>query len=159
LNITITSIPANATNVLFIDTGNNIGVGGTANASFGHVVDLLSTMGNNAPTEPPKRFYKYARPFRWSTSVIVDRTLVPAESTDPTTDGRYISGHEAEAMRDALTMADCLPERGAEMISRGLEPGENRIFAGIHSQLGQLDCRARTHPERRAPRSKAASSV
>jgi hypothetical protein len=27
--------------------------------------------------------------------VIVDPTLVPAESTDPTTDGGYISGHEA----------------------------------------------------------------
>jgi autotransporter-associated beta strand protein len=132
---TITSIPANATTVLFNDTGNNIGVGGTANPTFGHVVDLLSAMGNNASTEPPKRFYKYARPFRWSSSVIVDPTLVPAESPDPTTDGGYISGHEAEAMRDALTMAYCLPERGAEMISRGLELGENRIFAGMHSPL------------------------
>jgi autotransporter-associated beta strand protein len=132
---TITSIPANATTVLFNDTGNNIGVGGTANPTFGHVVDLLSAMGNNASTEPPKRFYKYARPFRWSSSVIVDPTLVPAESTDPTTDGGYISGHEAEAMREALTMAYCLPERGAEMISRGLELGENRILAGMHSPL------------------------
>ncbi|WP_408436346.1 acid phosphatase [Paraburkholderia sp. RL18-101-BIB-B] len=132
---TITSIPANATTVLFNDTGNNIGVGGTANPTFGHVVDLLSAMGNNASTEPGKRFYKYARPYRWSSNVIVDPTLVPAESADPTTDGGYISGHEAEAMRDALTMAYCLPERGTEMISRGLELGENRILAGMHSPL------------------------
>ncbi|APR38868.1 acid phosphatase [Paraburkholderia sp. SOS3] len=131
----ITSIPANATTVLFNDTGNNIGVGGSANSTFGHVVDLLSAMGNNASTEPAKRFYKYARPYRWSTSVIVDPTLVPAESTDPTTDGGYISGHEAEAMRDALTMAYCVPERGSEMIARGLELGENRILAGMHSPL------------------------
>jgi autotransporter-associated beta strand protein len=132
---TITSIPADATTQLFNDMGNNIGVGSSGNATFGHVVDLLSAMGNNASTEPPKRFYKYARPYRWSTSVIVDPTLVPAESTDPTTDGGFISGHEAEAMRDALTMAYCLPERGPEMISRGLELGENRILAGMHSPL------------------------
>ncbi|CAB3762173.1 acid phosphatase [Paraburkholderia humisilvae] len=132
---TITSIPANATTVLFNDTGNNIGVGSASNPTFGKMVDLLSTMGNNASTEPAKRFYKYARPYRWSNSVIVDPTLVPAEATDPTTDGGYISGHEAEAMRDAVTMAYCVPERGPEMISRGLELGENRILAGMHSPL------------------------
>ncbi|GAB2904652.1 phosphatase PAP2 family protein [Paraburkholderia jirisanensis] len=132
---TITSIPANATTTLFNDTGNNIGVGSTGNATFGQVVDLLSAMGNNASTEPPKRFYKYARPYRWSTSVIVDPTLVPAESADPTTDGGFLSGHEAEAMRDSLTMAYVLPERAGEMVSRGLELGENRILAGMHSPL------------------------
>ncbi|MFC0397667.1 acid phosphatase [Paraburkholderia rhizosphaerae] len=132
---TITSIPANATTVLFNDTGNNIGVGSASNATFGKMVDLLSAMGNNASTEPAKRFYKYARPYRWSTSVIVDPTLVPAEATDASTDGGYISGHEAEAMRDAVTMAYCVPERGPEMISRGLELGENRILAGMHSPL------------------------
>jgi autotransporter-associated beta strand protein len=133
---TITSIPANATTTLFNDGGNNIGVGSSGgNATFGQVVDLLSAMGNNASTEPAKRFYKYARPYRWSTSVIVDPTLVPAEAADASTDGGYISGHEAEAMRDALTMAYCVPERGSEMISRGLELGENRILAGMHSPL------------------------
>ncbi|CAB3760344.1 acid phosphatase [Paraburkholderia solisilvae] len=132
---TITTIPANATTVLFNDTGNNIGVGSASNATFGHVVDLLSAMGNNASTEPAKRFYKYARPFRWSAQVAVDPTLVPAESTDPTTDGGYISGHEAEAMRDALTMAYCVPERAQEMTMRGMELGFNRIEAGMHSPL------------------------
>ncbi len=47
---TITTIPANATTVLFNDTGNNIGVGSTTNATFGKVVDLLGAMGNNAST-------------------------------------------------------------------------------------------------------------
>ncbi|WP_322047635.1 acid phosphatase [Paraburkholderia sp. J67] len=131
----ITSIPANATTVLYNDSGNNIGVGSTSNASFGQVVDLLNTMGNNASTEPAKRFYKYARPFRWSTSVVVDPTLVPAISTTPSTDGGFISGHEAEAMRDAMTMAYLVPERFQEMASRGLELGENRILAGMHSPL------------------------
>ncbi|WP_175687743.1 autotransporter-associated beta strand repeat-containing protein [Burkholderia anthina] len=131
----ITSVPADATTVLYNDTGNNTGVGSSTNARFGKVVDLLDEMGNNASTEPAKRFYKYARPYRWSTSVVVAPTLVPAESTTPATDGGFISGHEAEAMRDAMTMAWLVPERFQEMVSRGLELGENRILAGMHSPL------------------------
>ncbi|EKS9797903.1 MULTISPECIES: phosphatase PAP2 family protein [Burkholderia] len=132
----ITSVPADATTVLYNDSGNNVGVGSSSgNASFGKVVDLLNEMGNNASTEPSKRFFKYARPYRWSTSVIVAPTLVPAESTTPATDGGFISGHTAEAVRDATTMAWLVPERFQEMLSRGLELGENRILAGMHSPL------------------------
>ncbi|MCA7972068.1 phosphatase PAP2 family protein [Burkholderia sp. AU39826] len=132
----ITSVPADATTVLYNDAGNNVGVGSSSgNASFGKVVDLLNEMGNNASTEPSKRFFKYARPYRWSTSVVVAPTLVPAESATPATDGGFISGHTAEAMRDATTMAWLVPERFQEMISRGLELGENRILAGMHSPL------------------------
>ncbi|MDR6499615.1 autotransporter-associated beta strand protein [Burkholderia ambifaria] len=131
----ITGVPADATTVLYNDTGNNVGVGSSGNASFGKVVDLLNEMGNNASTEPAKRFYKYARPYRWSSSVVVAPTLVPAESTTPATDGGFISGHQAEAMRDAVTMAWLVPERFQEMVGRGLELGENRILAGMHSPL------------------------
>ncbi|RQV29564.1 phosphatase PAP2 family protein [Burkholderia cenocepacia] len=132
----ITSVPADATTVLYNDSGNNVGVGSSGgNASFGKVVDLLNEMGNNASTEPSKRFFKYARPYRWSSSVVVAPTLVPAESTTPATDGGFISGHTAEAMRDATTMAWLVPERFQEMVSRGLELGENRILVGMHSPL------------------------
>ncbi|RQV13060.1 phosphatase PAP2 family protein [Burkholderia cenocepacia] len=132
----ITSVPADATTVLYNDAGNNVGVGSSGgNASFGKVVDLLNEMGNNASTEPSKRFFKYARPYRWSTSVVVAPTLVPAESTTPATDGGFVSGHTAEAVRDATTMAWLVPERFQEMVSRGLELGENRILAGMHSPL------------------------
>ncbi|RQV68820.1 phosphatase PAP2 family protein [Burkholderia cenocepacia] len=132
----ITSVPADATTVLYNDSGNNVGVGSSGgNASFGKVVDLLNEMGNNASTEPSKRFFKYARPYRWSSSMVVAPTLVPAESTTPATDGGFISGHTAEAMRDATTMAWLVPERFQEMVSRGLELGENRILAGMHSPL------------------------
>ncbi|OLL30939.1 hypothetical protein BTH42_14265 [Burkholderia sp. SRS-W-2-2016] len=133
---TITSIPADATTVVYNDGGNNVGVGSAAgNSGFGAVVDLLTEMGNNASTEPAKRFYKYARPYRWSSSVVVDPTLVPAESATPATDGGFISGHTAEAVRDAMTMAWLVPERYQEMLSRGLELGENRILAGMHAPL------------------------
>jgi autotransporter-associated beta strand protein len=61
--------------------------------------------------------------------------LVPAKSTTPATDGGFISGHAAEATRDAVAMAYVLPERFQEILSRGLELGENRIVAGMHSPL------------------------
>ena len=133
---TITDIAADATTVLYNDLGNNVGVGSSGNThNFGTVVDLVANIGENGSTEPAKRFYKFARPWRWSNSVIVVPALVPAESTTPQTDGGYISGHEAEAMRDAIAIAYAVPERFQEILSRAGELGENRILAGMHSPL------------------------
>jgi autotransporter-associated beta strand protein len=133
---TITAIVADATSVLYNDAGNNTGIGSAAgNAGFGSVVDFVNNAGQNASTEPAKRFYKYARPWRWSSSVTVVPALVPAESATPATDGGFISGHAAEATRDAVAMAYVLPERYQEILSRALELGENRILAGMHSPL------------------------
>lgn len=137
----ITEVAADATTRLYNDSGNNTGVGGSANASFGSVVDLVNLVGNNASTEPAKRFYKYARPYRWSSSVIVLPALVPAKSSTPATDGGYTSGHSAEAERDAVAMAYAVPERYQEMLSRGLELGESRILAGMHSPLDVISGR------------------
>lgn len=130
---TINTIPADATTVLYNDGGNNTGVAGATNATFGDVITMVNKVGDNASTEPAKRFYKYARPFRWSASVVVAPTLVPAESPTPTTDGGFVSGHTAEALRNAVVMAYLVPERFQEMLSRGMELGENRIIAGMHS--------------------------
>jgi len=137
----ITEVAADATTKLYNDSGNNTGVGGSANASFGNVVDLVNLVGNNASTEPAKRFYKYARPYRWSSSVVVLPALVPAKSTTPATDGGYTSGHTAEGVRDAIAMAYAVPERFQEMVSRGLELGESRILAGMHSPLDVISGR------------------
>lgn len=137
----ITSVAADATTVLYNDSGNNTGVAGSANASFGNVVDLVNLVGNNASTEPAKRFYKYARPYRWSSSVQVLPALVPAKSPTPPTDGGFTSGHSAEGVRDAVAMAYAVPERFQEMLSRGLELGESRIFAGMHSPLDVISGR------------------
>ncbi|WP_339940448.1 acid phosphatase [Undibacterium luofuense] len=131
----ITSVAADANTVLYNDSGNNTGVGGSSNAAFGNVVDLVNLVGNNASTEPAKRFYKYARPYRWSTNVQVLPALMPARSTTPSTDGGFPSGHSAEAVRDAIAMAYILPERFQELVARGLELGEMRIIAGMHSPL------------------------
>ncbi|WP_427305986.1 phosphatase PAP2 family protein [Cupriavidus sp. H39] len=132
---TITSIPPDATTVLYNDGGNNGGVSGEANPTFGDVVALINKANSNSSTEPAKRFYKYARPYRWSSNVIVVPTLVPAKSQTPGTDGGFISGHTAEAIRNSLVMAYLVPERFQEMLSRGMELGENRIMSGMHSPL------------------------
>ena len=137
----ITTVPADATTVLYNDTGNNTGVAGSANASFGNVVTLVNAMGNNGSTEPAKRFYKYARPYRWSAHVVLLPTLAPAKSTTPNTDGGFTSGHSAEAVRNAVGMAYVMPERFQEIVSRGLELGENRILAGMHSPLDVISGR------------------
>jgi autotransporter-associated beta strand protein len=137
----ITEVAADATTKLYNDSGNNTGLAGTANASFGSVVDLVNLVGNNASTEPAKRFYKYARPYRWSSSVVLLPALVPAKSSTPATDGGFTSGHTAEAVRDSLAMAYAVPERFQEMVSRGLELGESRILAGMHSPLDVISGR------------------
>lgn len=137
----ITGVPADATRVKYDDSGNNNGVGGSANAEFGKVVDLVNAMGGNGSTEPAKRFYKYARPFRWSASVVVVPALIPAKSADAPTDGGFTSGHSAEATRNAIGMAYVLPERYQELVGRGLELGESRILAGMHSPLDVISGR------------------
>ncbi|WCM86453.1 phosphatase PAP2 family protein [Acidovorax sp. NCPPB 3576] len=137
----ISGIPADATTVLYNDTGNNAGVGGSANAGFGTVVDFIGGIGDNGSTEPAKRFYKYARPWRWSANVQIVPALVPAKSTTPATDGGFTSGHTAEGVRDAIAMAYLVPERFQEMLARGLELGESRILAGMHSPLDVISGR------------------
>ena len=145
---TISGIDATATTAIINDGGNNTGIGGTANTSFGLVVDLVNAMGGNGSTEPAKRYFKYARPFRWTDSVAspsvastwtgsvsVPPSLIPVKSTTPGTDSGFLSGHAAEATRDVLGMAFAVPERFQELVSRGLELGENRILAGMHSPL------------------------
>ncbi len=138
---TITGVPADATTALYNDGGNNTGVSGDANPEFGRVIAFVESMGANASTEPAKRFYKYARPWRWSADVKVEPTLLPARSSTAATDGGYTSGHSAEAVRNAVAMAYLVPERFQEMLARGLELGENRIVAGMHSPLDVISGR------------------
>ena len=132
---TITSIAADAGTVKYDDKGNNRGDGSGSNANLGQAVDLVYANSVDGSTEPAKRFYKYARPFRWSTDVIVAPSLVPATSSTPKSDGGFPSGHTAEAWRDALTVGYLVPQRFQEMVTRGAVMGQNRILAGMHSAM------------------------
>lgn len=120
------------------DNGNNVGVGASGgNANMGLAVDFINGLAAGS-TEPPKRFYKYARPWRWSSDVKVVPALESAKSTTPATDGGFPSGHTAEAWRDTLAMAYLVPQRFQELIARAMEMGENRILAGMHSPLDTM---------------------
>jgi autotransporter-associated beta strand protein len=132
---TITAIAADATTVKYDDAGNNLGVGSATNANLGLAVDFVGAMSTDASTEPAKRFFKYARPWRWSGKVSVVPALVPVKSGTPGTDGGFISGHSAEGWRDALGMAYLVPQRYQELLARAMELGDNRILAGMHSPL------------------------
>lgn len=132
---TIASVdPTQAVSPAVNDNGNNLGVGSSANADLGLAVDFIGGLADGS-TEPPKRFYKYARPWRWSSDVKVVPALESAKSSTPATDGGFPSGHTAEAWRDTLAMAYLVPQRYQELISRAMEMGENRILAGMHSPL------------------------
>lgn len=130
---TITDMPADAVTVKYDDKGNNRGVGSKdGNALMGKAVDLVEAGSKDGSTEPAKRYYKYARPYRWSEEVRVVPQLEPAKSTKPAGDGGFPSGHTAEAWRDALVMAYLVPQRYQEMVTRAVRMGENRIRAGMH---------------------------
>lgn len=132
---TIASVdPTQAVSPAVSDSGNNLGVGSSANADLGLAVDFINGLADGS-TEPPKRFYKYARPWRWSSDVKVVPALESAKSSTPATDGGFPSGHTAEAWRDTLAMAYLVPQRYQELISRAMEMGENRILSGMHSPL------------------------
>lgn len=132
---TVASVDANQpVSPVVNEGGNNLGVGSSANANLGLAVDFIGSVADGS-TEPAKRFYKYARPWRWSTDVKVVPALESAKSSTPTTDGGFPSGHTAEAWRNTLAMAYLVPQRYQELITRAMEMGENRILAGMHSPL------------------------
>lgn len=126
--------PNSAVSPAVNDSGNNLG-DKTASALAQAVVFLDSGNIVDGSTEPAKRFFKYARPYRWSSEVKVVPALESAKSGTPATDGGFPSGHTAEAWRDALPLAYLFPQRYQELITRAMEMGESRILAGMHSPL------------------------
>lgn len=128
---TITGIPADATSKKYEDEGTNAG---DPKSSLGSMVSLVNTLrGSYSSTNPSKSYYKYPRPFRWSSEVSVLPTLVPAQNPDPSNDGGYPSGHTNAAYLAAFAMAYAVPERYQELLTRASELGHNRIVAGMHS--------------------------
>ena len=59
------------------------GYGAINMAKMKRTVDFINNIADGS-TEPAKRFYKYARPWRWSSSVVVVPALMPARSSTPT---------------------------------------------------------------------------
>lgn len=110
-------------------------------------------MGNIASDNGPKGFYKFARPYRWSAadSSLPTVTVLPelqvrraagidaaAAQTRAQQDSDFPSGHTAEFVRYSMAVAYVAPQRFHEAVARGMEAGENRIRAGMHSALGVM---------------------
>ena len=130
------TVPTDATTQLYNDTGDSNGNWAEESSTLGNMVNLVDTIRNSsASTTPAINYYKYPRPWRWSSSVIVLPTLVPAESSNPATDGGFPSGHTNAGTIAALGIAYAVPERYQEMLTRASELGSDRIFAGMHSPL------------------------
>ena len=130
---TTVAVDPNTATTKVDDAGNNLG---STSSALGQAVTFIDS-GNiiDGSSEPAKRYFKYARPYRWSSDVVVVPALESAKSTTPATDGGFNSGHTAEAWRDVLPMAYLFPQRYQELITRAMEMGENRILAGMHSPL------------------------
>lgn len=144
------------------DEAYNIGAGASHdkassvanNAAFGVVSSFImrATNDGTASTNPTKYFYKYARPYRWHDAGLspVPITVSPglenarkvpengASVSDIRKDSDFPSGHTAEAVRGAFAYGYVVPQRFQEMLARGLELGDNRIVAGMHSALAVM---------------------
>lgn len=125
------------------------------NPEFGAVLQFVdnATVGNIASDNGPKGFYKFARPYRWSaadsnlpTVKVLPELLArraagdnaAAAQTRAQQDSDFPSGHTAEFVRYSMAIAYMTPQRFQEAVARGLEAGENRIRAGMHSALGVM---------------------
>lgn len=127
----------------------------STNPEFGAVLQFVdnATVGNIASDNGPKGFYKFARPYRWSAadSSLPEVKVLPellvrraagddaaAAQTKAQQDSDFPSGHTAEFVRYSMAIAYVAPQRFQEAVARGLEAGENRIRAGMHSALGVM---------------------
>lgn len=124
------------------------------NAEFGVVTNFMlrATNDGTASTNAPKYFYKYARPYRWYDAGLTSHVITVAPSLlkakkdasnssaakDIIKDSDFPSGHTAEGARGALAYAYLVPQRFQYMVARGLELGNDRIVAGMHSALAVM---------------------
>ncbi|WP_075721953.1 phosphatase PAP2 family protein [Roseburia sp. 499] len=119
-----------------------LGVYADEDSEYGDIVKLIGAVrGGSASTSSAKKYYKYARPFRWSgidakyPEINVIDILVPCIKADPSNDGGYPSGHTNAAYLAGISMAYAVPQQYQQMIYRASELGNNRIVTGMHSCL------------------------
>ncbi|MDE1184838.1 phosphatase PAP2 family protein [Paraburkholderia sp.] len=116
---------------------------GDASGQLANVFTMAgsSGVGSFATGNTTKYYFKYARPYMWSSqgvSIVVpalQSAQTPTAGLSAAKNGGFASGHEAEYVRRAAAMAYALPERFQEFYSAALKFGEYRIIAGVHSPL------------------------
>jgi autotransporter-associated beta strand protein len=116
---------------------------GDASGKLSNVFTMAgsSGVGSFATGNTTKYYFKYARPYMWSSegvSIVVpalQSAQTPTAGLSAAKNAGFASGHEAEYVRRAAAMAYALPERFQEFYSAALKFGEYRIIAGVHSPL------------------------
>lgn len=135
-------VPADATTVKYDDAYGDNAPWADEDSEYGDIVKLIGAVrGGSASTSSAKKYYMYARPFRWSgidakyPEINVIDILVPCIKADPSNDGGYPSGHTNAAYLAGISMAYAVPQQYQQMIYRASELGNNRIVTGMHSCL------------------------
>lgn len=89
---------------------------------------LLDRAGTSGLVDPVKHHYRAPRPYLGSTAAICQpRTAHLAGNGD------YPSGHTAGGWMEALILAELVPDRATEILTRGRAFGESRMICGAHS--------------------------
>lgn len=129
-------IPASAKKIKYDDEGNENGKWADEDSKYGGMVKLVNTIRNGAAsTSSAKAYFKYPRPFRWSSQISMLPELVPAKKSDPSNDGGFPSGHTNAAYLASYGLAYAMPERFEEILTNASEIGNSRIVGGMHSCL------------------------
>ncbi len=124
----------------FTVTQERIDANGGAPITVPHV-GVYDAAGNFTPAEFNAGDYAPGigaapRPYRIENDVVVPQVLEKIiNARNPYSDGAMPSGHTNEAFMETIAMSFLVPERGQEVLTRGAEMGESRIFAGMHSPL------------------------
>ena len=71
----------------------------------------------------------------YQTSVVIPPTLRAVRSTNPATDGGFISGHTNAGYLSGFAMAYAMPAYFQQLLMEDANLGEDRIIAGMHSPL------------------------
>jgi len=96
-------------------------------ASTPHLNILLRRVRGDASraNDKAKEYYKRPRPYL----VHGDANCTPNEKLRP---DAYPSGHASIGWAWALSLAEIAPERGKEILARGIAFGQSRIVCGVH---------------------------
>lgn len=130
------AIPANATTILYNDTGNSNGSWADTTSKLGKMVQLVNTLrGNYSSANNAKAYFNYPRPWRQNSKVVIVPQLVPAKSSNPSTDGGFPSGHTNAVYLADFALAYAYPQRFQQFLTQASTVGNSRIVAGMHSPL------------------------
>lgn len=89
---------------------------------------LLDRAGTSGVVDPVKHFYNAPRPYIGSSEPICQ-----AKTADLAANGDYPSGHTANGWMEGLILAELVPDRATEILTRARAFGESRMICGAHS--------------------------